>query len=276
MHRAVSPAPWRCYRHRAWLAAVALLALVSACEDVPTEEKKVELPATVQLRFTGQSQIWPLIQTYQIHILEGATVAGEVVSCSDFPGRYRTEPLDPRLRVAYKAVNVANKWKNPPSPAQLNTIDVPPNKWKRVLIVIKGLAQTQKGPLTVARGCESFTVKAGSNKDLTIDIWATTGAPCLQQEECELTLSCHSGPKLPGGYCARTPCSSDASCPPGTLCASDTEGGTTMCMRSCKSTNDCDTSYPQAQACEGRHGAGGKCLEICVHPFWNKSSVCTP
>lgn len=249
--------------------------LLCACGPPPAEE--AEPTATIQLPSVvmHDSLLFTFIQVFQIHILEAATTSGDAVTCGDFPKRYRTTPVDPRLKEATKAINITNKWNQPPSPAPLNAIKVPSDR--KLLVMIKGLAQTQKGPHIVARGCEdNLTFKEGSKNELFIDVKATTGASCMQQNECELTLICRSGPTLPGGYCARTPCSGDASCPPGARCISDTVGGTTMCMRTCQKVTDCETTTG-AQICEGRQGpTGGGCAEVCVNPLWNQSTKCTP
>jgi hypothetical protein len=255
------------------LVALTLTTLLCACGPPPAEEAvptaTLQLPSVVM----HDSLLFSFVQVFQINILEAVNSTGEVVTCDDFPSRYRT--TDPRLKEATKTVNITNKWSKPPSPAPLNPIQVPSDR--KLLVMIKGLSQTQKGPHVVARGCEDdLTFKEGSKNTLAVDVKATTGASCDMQSDCELTLICRSGPTLPGGYCARMPCSGDASCPPGTQCISDAAGGTTMCMRKCQTFKDCETTSG-GQVCEGRQGpTGGGCAEVCVNPLWNKSTKCTP
>jgi hypothetical protein len=256
------------------LVALPLAALLCACGPPPQDE--AEPTATLQLPSVvmHDSLLFTFIQVFQIHILEAVNSTGEVVTCEDFPSRYSTTPVDPRLKEATTTDPITNKWSQPPSPAPLNAIQVPSDR--KLLIVIKGLTQTQKGPHVVARGCEDdLTFKEGSKNTLDVDAKATTGASCDRQSDCELTLTCHRGPTLPGGYCARIPCSGDASCPPGTRCISDALGGTTMCMRTCQKDADCETTTG-GQICEGRQGpTGGGCAEVCVNPLWNKTTKCT-
>lgn len=250
-----------------------LLLLASACAP-PPEEGSLDEKAWIQLQsvIMHDSLLFTFIQVFQIHVIKATATSGGAVTCDDFPSRYRTN--DPRLSLVVEAINVSNKWNSPPTPATLNAITVPSDE--KMLIVISGLAQTSKGPHTVARGCEdNLTFSSGTTNPVSIDVRATAGAPCLQQNECELTLVCRTSSTLPGGYCARVPCTGDASCPPGSRCVSDAESSSSMCARVCQTYKDCDTG--NGHDCVGRLGpTGGGCALVCVNPLWNKGSACTP
>lgn len=265
------------------LATVALLLASLACSD-GTETKPCPVWADAgptQPSLVLDKTIQKLIEYYQITLVGSRTRSNQAVLCTDIPNRYR--PGDSNLTII--RTQRVNRDKSGTEAMMVRGFSFPINQ--EMVVVAEGVAlDSAKRPFTVARGCADRIlfqtcnpIPVGKDGPLEIDLVATTGGPCTSKTWCEAWQSCLDesvDSNLKGGYCARTYCASDGTCPPGSSCISDaaTVG---ICARQCSEIADCKTVAGQAaQDCAYRKGAAaGQCYKVCVPPLWKNSFTCT-
>ena len=254
------------FPHLRALGFILPLLLTLACDPPPdTGVRHIELGLVVQ-----DSAVFRVIQSFQIHIIKATTLDGKAMTCSGLLGtKFRADdlnldPILPEPRVV--------SWKGSTNEATVTKIQVPYNV--KMIIIIKGLAKYANKDQIVAHGCQdnvSFPSTVTAPQEVEIDVKATTGAACVDKAECELNLNCLKDTGFKGGYCAKTNCSADKDCPPGSACVGSA-AGQKLCARSCEGFGDCtvSTDTQDVQDCRSRpKPTGNTCSRICINPTWN-------
>jgi hypothetical protein len=277
---------FRDHRRRSVFATVTML-LVSAlgllaCSLPPDDDLDT---GEIRARIIIDRYILKFIQAFIIDVFETKTTSGSTVECTDIPGTYTISDTTlvpiPVGSDGKNEMTLSWKGSTPSEEIKLAQLKLPADK--PVIVVVRGLAAKGSSAPTIARGCadrndgEELTFKGGTTGEITVDIKATTGMACTRQADCEAGLSCGTGTYFKGGYCAKSPCTGDQVCPPGTACVTDsTSGG--ICLGLCSQYIDCNTepSGHSVQDCVGRLGpTTGGCASVCVERLWNNANECT-
>ena len=265
----ISSRPYRVVLLGAFLGA--LLSCGSLGQD-PREPEGVRRSA-VQVSVMDYA-VFEHITEFEVHVFKALTVDGDKVSCVNIPDAYDAGS-DKLVRVG-QVVKVAADPDNETKPVKTEKpIRVPANE--ALVFVARGLAPwTGIGTFTVGRACrDNVRLDGGKTHSLPLDVRATTGARCITDADCKPHLSCHQGLGYGSGYCAFKGCSRGGSCPPGSVCIPhEATGG--LCMRRCRSIQDCAVVPTDAQDCEGRKGSDTSeaCSRVCVHSLWEKDLCC--
>ena len=254
------------------VALAALLSLAAACSDPEAEVKACPgLDGAVNPGFVTDREIQKIIEFYQLTVLRSKTKKGAALTCSDIPGIYRMGHPDLFILSTHK---ITRKQKSI-SPEVVSKVKIPAGE--QVIVVVEGVAKDSKNQHhIVARGCaggvqykECGVSPLGVDGPLEIDLIATTGASCAADSDCESAsgMRCHKGPLYKGGYCAKNGCTSDAMCPPGSVCLSHSQW-VGFCARRCSSITDCKTTGIQLSVldCVLRLGpTTGGMAKACLH-----------
>lgn len=245
------------------------LALISAALCAACQPPTAATPEVGQLgaEIVVDRTLHTFIQVFQLVVVRGVTRDNAPVVCQDMPATIDIE--DPRIVPLAEPRQIP--WDGKTTEAQVEGLSVPANQ--PLVIVVKGLTRNAQGTFVIGRGCkDNLTFAGGTSNQESIDVRAATGAPCTAPGQCEAGLECYQSPELPGGYCAKVGCMSDADCLPGSRCAADATGSA-ICARICDSLQDCEPT--QSQDCIGRLGPDGSCgRRVCVFPLWSKAKEC--
>lgn len=231
--------------------------------------------SSLQMSLIADKQVMIYVEAIQVFAIKPQTADGKRISCDDFPKNYQLgdAQLLPCSNDTAEQLKCRTQipWDRSQTSAELK-ITVPVGQ--ELIFIVKGLANSTSGPLTVLRGCKDQVILSeGDSHKLVIDALATHGRSCTTQDECEryTGVTCHQDVNLPGGYCTKLSCVSTDDCPPASVCVNDPNYGG-LCARPCLNINDCKGTSAFF-ACEGRRGPGG-CEQICISHDWNPTTRC--
>lgn len=111
--------------------------------------------------------------------------------------------------------------------------------------------------------CRSSGGGAG-NRKICVPGDCGVGASCADDTECAADLACNLD--FEGGYCGARECTTDAMCPPDSVCVD--EDGTGYCFRTCTTESDCSF-------CRGQELAAG-CTDEVTFVEASGVRVCRP
>jgi hypothetical protein len=231
-------------------ALIGPLLFASAACGPDTRTGQISAAVVVQ-----DKAVMKYVRAFAIGIVQTTNKKNASVACADFPSKYRTVVQHPDLR--FEATSWIT-WSGQEA-AATEVLEVRPDE--QFIVAVEGQAPYNQVQHVVARGCaERVTSSMGS---IEIDVRATAGRPCSNDQQCERTLGrCYRGDGFPAqGYCGVANCAADNQCPPGSACVYVGQGA--ACAAICDKAEDCETG--NGVGCVRSLGPGG-CHGACLKP----------
>jgi len=247
-------------RPRPIFSCIVVLALAIAIASCGAPEESI---SSLRAALVLDSTLHTHVSTFRMAVLRAHATTG-AVTCADFPGNLRLG--DGRVNLVAEVQQLP--WNGSVNEAAFRPVRVPAAQ--PLVVIAEGLANDDRGVFTIGRGCaDNQAFPDGSRPSVTIDVRATSGAPCTGASDCEQGITCNQGADFPQGYCGQTSCVADTDCPPATHCVADPATGG-LCAQACTAKTDCRGSLD----CVRRVGGNSACVQVCVFPLWNAVSGC--